>query len=168
MNDRTTRHREMAESHIHEHQAMTRAKIEGREPVSAASKITPGCVVFAPQSGERVVENSIYGPDDPKDGPLKELRMFWRGIPDFGITEYKIFATEDGWGQILYWSGTGLDGEIKAAQESSFCFTDADFNVVRIELYSDSKQWMGVAAYATGRDPATFTSKDYFAEMAKV
>jgi hypothetical protein len=166
MASRTERHLEIAEGHIRAHQAMTQAKIEGRTPVCPPSKLKPGCVVFAPQSGERVVQNSIYGPQDPKEGSLKELRMFWARIPDFGIKHFHVFATEEGWGQILHWSGTGEDGELKHAEEASFSWTDPEFNVTRVELYSDSRQWMGVAAYATGSDPATFKAADYFAAVA--
>ena len=166
MGIRTERHRVIAEEHIRAHQAMTEAHIAGRAPVSRRSLIKPGVRVFMPQTGERIVQNSIYGEQDPVDGALKELRMFWARIPDFGIKEFAVFPAESGWVQVLKWSGTGEDGTFWAAQEASAYETDAVFEVTRIEIYSDTAQWMAVAAYASGSDPATFGVEDYFAAVA--
>jgi len=164
--NRTERHRQIGEAHLRAHQAMTEAHIAGRVPASRSSLYQPGTRVFMPQTGVRVIQNSIYGDKDPKDGALKELMMFWQRIPDFGIKEFEIYASETGWLQVQKWWGTGEDGKLYAAQDAVAHETDSDFNVVYAEVISDTRQWMKVAAYANGQDPEAFTSKDYFSALA--
>ena len=158
MPGRIERHRAMAQERIHAHQAMTQANVEGRTPVSMA--FDRGTVTyFTPQSGERVSQDGyILG----KDGQLRELMMYWDYIPDFGIKEFEVFPSEAGWAQVLYWGGTTVDGRQVSGQEADIIRTDSDLNVVRVEYYCDTRQWMELAALAQRQDPATFDIKKYY------
>ena len=57
--------------------------------------------------------------------------MYWKRIPDFGVKDTKVFASESGWAQVLYWSGTADDGRVFDAQEVDVVTTDEDFHVTR-------------------------------------
>ena len=138
----------MAESALRGHQEMTRAHVEGREPVF--DEVAPRAVTyFTPQSGERVVEWS--GGMRASSSSLKELKMYWQRIPDFGIERFRIFPSETGWVQVVHWGGTDLDGQHHRAEEVDVVDTDQECNVVRYEVYSDKAQWMELVAFAYGR-----------------
>lgn len=159
MSERIERHRAMAEERIRAHMAMTQAHMEGRTPVSMSFDTGP-VEYFTPQSNSaRVVEGGyIFG----KDGQLRELRMYWDRVPDFGIKEFEVFPSESGWAHVLYWRGTTVDGQEISGQEADIIRTDENFNVVRVEYYCESAQWTRLAAIAQGEDPATFDLKRYY------
>ena len=146
MTSRTERHQEMAERAMRAHQALTEAHVAGREPVVVEQPPPTKTIVFyTPQLGEKEVEHT---PMSGGEGSLKELRMYWKRIPDFGIKEYEIFASENGWAQVLYWRGTGDDGTELSAEEVDIVRTDDEFDITRFEIYSDAKQWTKLVAYA--------------------
>jgi hypothetical protein len=160
---RIERHRQMAEKRIREHQAMTQAHVEGRKPVCPAADIlATNATFFAPAFGEIAQHQDASGQDSAS---LNELRMYWQRIPDFGIKKFEIFASETGWAQVLYWSGTTKEGNVLQAQEADIFRTDANFKIVRIENYHDWQQWKELAAFAAGKDPAKFDKADYAAAM---
>ncbi len=149
MTSRTERHRQMAEAALRAHMAMTQAHVEGGEPVTSVPTPTgKKVVVYTPQYGENAVDASPLG---ASDGALRELRMFWKRIPGFGIKEYEIFPSETGWAQVTHWRGTGEDGNEYLGQEVDIVHTDDDLDVTRFEIYSDSKQWMKLVEYANDK-----------------
>ena len=111
MTDRTTRHSELAAAGIKEHQDMIAAHLAGLKPPIVRSYETgKPAIFFTPQSGEKIVKGGIsWG---GTEHALKELQMYWRRIPDFGVHEARIFASEEGWVQVLYWSGAAPDGTL--------------------------------------------------------
>jgi hypothetical protein len=149
MPTRTERHREMAEIGVREHQALTTAHLDGRAPkVVDRRRGGKATIFYTAQQGERVVERGfVFGATEMA---LRELQMYWRRIPDFGVTDYKVFANESGWAQVLYWSGTGDDGRVYSAQEADVVTTDEDFAVTRFEVYCDAKQWRDIVAFVNG------------------
>ena len=149
MTSRTERHREMAERGIREHQALTAAHVEGRTPVVTPTEPSGApTVFFTPQMGEREVERGMaFGATETS---LRELQLYWKRIPDFGVKDTKVFASENGWAQVLYWSGTADDGRVFDAQEVDVVTTDEDFHVTRYEIYSDAKQWRDILKFLHG------------------
>ena len=146
MSSRTDRHREIAERGIREHQALTTAHVEGGTPtVTAPVPSGKPTVFFTPQLGEHVVEEGMaFGATETS---LRELQMYWKRIPDFGVKDTKVFPSETGWAQVLYWSGTGDDGTVIDAQEVDVITTDDEFDVTRFEIYSDAKQWRDILKF---------------------
>jgi len=141
----------MADAALRGHQALTRAHVEGRDPVieETPAEMTGTITYFTPQSGERVLEWT--GGMRASEGSLQELAMYWQRIPDFAIERYRIYPSETGWVQVVYWGGTSEDGEHHRAEEVDVVDTDDDFNVVRYEVFSDKAQWMNLVAYAYDR-----------------
>ena len=164
MSDRIERHRAMAQERIRAHMAMTQAHMAGRVPVSMSFDSGP-VEYFTPQSNKAIIVEGgyIFG----KDGQLRELRMYWDRVPDFGIKEFEVFPSESGWAQVLYWRGTTVDGQEIAGQEADIIRTDENFNVIRVEYYCESKQWTTLAAIAQGVDPETFDLKKYYEVLDK-
>lgn len=146
MSSRSERHREMAEAALRAHQGLTEAHLGGREPEPAPEQKPARSVAFyTPQLGESELDRT---PMSGGEMSLRELEMYWKRIPDFGIKDYEIFPSEAGWAQVLYWRGTGEDGQEYLAEEVDIVRTDDDFNVTRFEIYSDAAQWMELVAYA--------------------
>ena len=146
MSSRTDRHREMAEAGLREHQALTTAHVEGRTPtVVQHDPSGKPAAFFTPQLGESVIENGFaFG---GTESALKELQLYWRRIPDFGVKDAKVFPSETGWAQVLYWGGTADDGRVISAQEVDVVTTDDDYDVTRFEIYSDAKQWRDILKF---------------------
>ena len=166
MNSRIERHREMAEAGLKHHQGLTQAKIEGREPVTGRPGMPVGCVFHVTGMRETVItEGSGFG---APDAALRELRLYWHRIPDWGIKDYAIYPAEDGWIQFSYWGGTDTDGKKHAAWEAIRMFTDEDFNFYRVESIVDMKEWSDLVAFAQGREPGQFTAGDYADTMTKM
>ena len=149
MTDRAARHRILAEAGIKEHQDMIAAHLAGQKPPVVRSFETgKPAVFFTPQSGEKLRERGMsWG---GTEHALKELQMYWRRIPNFGVHEARIFTSEEGWVQVLYWSGTADDGTYLAAQEVDVITTDADFDIVRLEIHSDKAQWINIVTFLHG------------------
>ena len=146
MSNRTDRHAEMAEAALRAHQALTQAHVEGREPEPVDYPTPPAAVeVYIPQYGEQTTDRAMLM---GSEASLRELEMYWKRIPDFGVKQYQIFANERGWVQVLAWQGTGEDGLEHRGDEVDVVYTDDDFNLTRVEIYSDSKQWLALIAYA--------------------
>ena len=145
MSNRIERHRLMAEAGVREHQALTAANVAGRRQVIARSSTggTPA-TYFTPQGGEQSRPEGISWGGSEKT--LKELQIFWKRIPDFGI-EARIYPSETGWAQALNWRGTADDGSYWDVQEVDIFTTDEDFNVTRMEIYSDLQQWKDLLDY---------------------
>jgi hypothetical protein len=163
MTNRTERHFEMAEAAIRAHQALTEAHVAGHEPVATAPKDASRKVtLYTPQLGEHEVDDNVMA---GSEGSLRELRMFWQRIPDFGVKSYEVFASEAGWAQVLYWSGTGLDGATYDAQEVDVVRTDDAFNITRFEIYSDGKQWLKLVEYANDKSARDLPSYDKILEQ---
>ena len=149
MTTRIERHAEMAEAMVNGHQSMTEAKVGGEEPVAAVAEGSSRKMIFyTPQYGEHEVDACMAMGGS---GSLRELKMFWQRIPDFGVKSYDVFANEKGWAQVLYWSGTGDDGNTYSAEEVDVVHTDDEFNITRFEIYSDSTQWTKVVEYTNGK-----------------
>ena len=160
---RTEHHRAMAEKRITEHMAMTAAHIAGREPICPAADVyAPDATFFTPAFGEGKAMASTDGADHIS---LNELRMYWQKIGDFGIKRYEIFPSESGWLQVLYWNGHNQEGKLVEAQEADLFHTDKDFRITRTENIHDWAQWQALAAYANGKDPATFDKAAYGAAI---
>ena len=159
MASRIERHYRMAEKYLLEHQAMTRAHIEGREPVLPTVMQTGPVAFYIPQRGESILESGGHFADNAL--PLRELQLYWQRIPDFGIQRYDIFASETGWAQVLYWGGTGEDGTVFNAEEVDIMKTDENSRVTRFEIYSDAKQWRQLVAYVHNADPETWQDGNY-------
>ncbi len=159
MTTRTERHRQMAEKYLIEHQAMTQAHIEGRTPTLPTAIQTGPVTFYIPQRGESIMEGGAHFADNAL--PLRELELYWKRIPDFGVKRYDIFASESGWAQVLYWGGTGEDGTVFNAEEVDVMKTDEDFRVTRFEIYSDAKQWRQLVAYVHHADPETWVDGNY-------
>ena len=149
MSSRTERHREMAERAIREHQALTTAHVEGSTPtVTVQNPNGKPTAFFTPQLGEHLVEEGMaFGATETS---LRELQLYWKRIPDFGVKDTKVFPSETGWAQVLYWGGTADDGQIIDAQEVNVITTDEDFAVTRFEIYSDAKQWRDILKFLHG------------------
>jgi hypothetical protein len=96
---------------------------------------------------------------------LRELQMYWKRIPDFGVTEYEIFTSEKGWTQILCWRGTGEDGAEYRGDEVDVVYTDDEFSVARVEIYSDAKQWSAIVAYANDKTIEELKDSPGYAEL---
>jgi hypothetical protein len=144
MTDRIERHREMATRTLQVYQGLSKAHAEGREPILAPPPPGPKVIFYTPQQGEREVDASPY--EDP--GPaLRELKMYWRRIPDFGVERFEVYPSETGWAQAMYWRGTGENGKTYTAEEADIVVTDEDCNIVRLEAYSDTHQWSKIVAY---------------------
>ena len=77
---------------------------------------------------------------------LRELQLYWKRIPT-SVMDAKVFASETGWAQVLYWGGTADDGREFHAQEVDVITTDDDFAVTRYEIYSDAKQWRDIVKF---------------------
>ena len=161
--ERARRHGEMAEQRHREHQAMTAAHVNGGTPVCpVAFDHAPDAKFFSPAFGESI---ALVPTDDKDHVSLLELRMYWQRIPDFGITRYEVYPDENGWVQILYWSGTATDGSVHEAQEAGVYKTDADFRILRFENFHDWNQWRRLAAFACDQDPDTFDRAAYGAAL---
>ncbi len=153
----------MAEAAIRAHQALTEAHVAGHEPVvtppkDASRKVT----LYTPQYGEHDVDDTVMAGGE---GSLRELRMFWQRIPDFGVKSYEVFASETGWAQVLYWGGTGLNDTLYQAQEVDVVRTDGEFNITRFEIYSDGKQWLKLVEYANDKSARELPSYDKILEQ---
>ena len=159
MTARTERHRRMAETYLAEHQAMTKAHIEGRTPVLPTAIQSGPIEFYIPQRGDSIMESGAHFADNGL--PLRELQLYWRRIPDFGIKRYEIFVSETGWAQALYWGGTGEDGTIFNAEEVDIVKTDETFRVTRLEIYSDAKQWRELVAYVHHADAEQWVDGNY-------
>ncbi|RYD89091.1 MAG: hypothetical protein EOP61_32350 [Sphingomonadales bacterium] len=145
MTDRIERHRQMAEAGINEHRALTAANVAGRRPVIARASTTGvPATYFTPQGGEQLRADGISWGGSEKT--LKELQIFWKRIPDFGI-EARIYPSETGWAQALNWIGTADDGTHWDVQEVDIFTTDEAFNVIRMEIYSDLRQWKDLLTF---------------------
>jgi hypothetical protein len=154
---RTDRHQEMAQRALRAHQALTQAHVEGREPVVDEQPAGKPMVLYTPQLGERELD---HAPLSGGEGSLRELRMYWKRIPDFGVQDFEIFPSETGWAQVLYWGGTGLDGKDYRAEEVDIVRTDDALDITRFEIYSDAKQWTKLVAYANDASPADLPGYD--------
>lgn len=159
MTSRSERHRQMAEKYLIEHQAMTLAHIEGRQPTLPTAIQTGPVTFYIPQRGESIMEGGAHFADNAL--PLRELELYWKRIPDFGIKRYDIFTSDSGWSQVLYWGGTGEDGTVFNAEEVDIMKTDENFRVTRFEIYSDAKQWRQLVAYVHHADPETWIDGNY-------
>jgi hypothetical protein len=149
MTSRTELHRATAEAALRAHQALTEAHVAGHEPeAEPIPDDAPSFTIYTPQLGEQQMQGTPMSGDERS---LKELQMYWKRIPDFGVKRYEIFPSETGWAQILYWSGTGEDGVRYEAEESDIVRTDDDGNIARFEIYSDAGQCMRLVAYANDR-----------------
>lgn len=159
MTSRSERHFAMAERYLKEHQAMTAAHVAGREIVLPTAIQSGAIDFYIPQRGESVMENGGHFADNAL--PLRELQLYWKRIPDFGVKRYEIFTNESGWSQTLYWGGTGEDGRVFNAEEVDIVKTDENFRVTRFEIYSDAKQWRQLVAYVQNADPDTYVDGNY-------
>ena len=159
MTARTERHFAMAERYLKEHQAMTAAHVAGREIVLPTAIQSGPIEFYIPQRGNSVMQNGGHFADAAM--PLRELQLYWKRIPDFGIQRYEIFTSEAGWSQTLYWGGTGEDGQVFNAEEVDIVKTDENFRVTRFEIYSDAKQWRQLVAYVQHMDPETYVDGNY-------
>ncbi len=164
MSSRTDRHRELAERGVRAHQGLTEAHVAGQQPtVQAASATGKATVLYTPQLGEHVIADGFsFG---ATEGGLRELQMFWQKFPDFGVKEAKVFASESGWAQVLYWAGTAEDGSPVSAQEVDVVTTDDDFDVVRYEIYSESTQWQKLMAVVRQGQSADLSYGDLMAQQ---
>ena len=144
---RTERHREMAEQALTGHQELTRAHVEGRTPTPTDDRPARKVIFFTPQSGEREVDWG--GGMRSNRTSIRELEMYWQRIPDFGIERFRIYPSETGWVQVVYWGGTSEDGRHHRREEVDVVDTDEDGNVIRWEAHSDKQQWMDLVAIAT-------------------
>jgi hypothetical protein len=149
MSTRTARHGEMAEAGIRAHQALTDAHVSGGRPmIEPASPEANPTVFFTPQMGEQIVEGGMsFGATDTA---LRELQLYWTRIPDFGVKDAKVFPSDDGWAQVLYWGGTADNGDSITAQEVDVITTDDAFAITRFEIYSDAKQWRKIIEFVHG------------------
>jgi hypothetical protein len=139
MSSRAERHQELAEAGIRAHQGLTTAHVERRAPAAGHASGGKPTTLRTPQLGERVIESGFsFG---ATESALKELQLYWQKIPDFGVKDAKVFSSETGWAQVLYWGGTTDDGLPVSAEEVDIVTTDEDFDIVRYEIYSDAKQW---------------------------
>jgi hypothetical protein len=136
----------MAEGAIRDHQALTTAHVAGRTPtVTAQEPRAVPTIFYTPQLGEQVVESGmLFG---ATEASLRELQLYWKRIPDFGVKDTKVFPSETGWAQVLYWGGTADDGRVIEAQEVDVITTDEAFHVTRFEIYSDAKQWRDILKF---------------------
>lgn len=160
---REARHRDMAETRLREHQAMTEAHVSGRTPVCpTAFTYVPGAKFFSPAFGESL---TLVPTDGKEHVSLLELRMYWQRLPDFGIKRFEVYPDENGWAQVLYWGGTTADGTLFEAQEAGVYKTDADFRVVRVENIHDWEQWRKLAAFACDQPIDTFDKAEYGAAL---
>jgi hypothetical protein len=90
----------------------------------------------------------MSGPDSMD--PNAEFRMYWKGIPDYGIKDYEVWPVETGWIARLAYKGTARDGEEIVAHHVDIVTTDNQGRVVRLEWYVDQEQWLRVWAKASG------------------
>ena len=93
---------------------------------------------FGPLAGE--TRHTINGADDSMDG-TREFQMYWTGIPDFRITEFKVWPTQEGWIARIIYSGTTRDGTPVLAHQVDIVTVDEKHRVVRIEWFCDTNQW---------------------------
>lgn len=156
MTSRAERHRAVAEQNLSAHQALARAHLEGREPAvrPEPTAAKPG-VLYTPQTGESALDHT---PISGCESSLRELRMYWKRISDFGIESFEIFPSEVGWAQVLYWGGTGENGQEYRAQEVDVVRTDEAFDITRFEFYSDAGQWIELVAYVNDKTPKELRS----------
>lgn len=163
MTSRAERHQEMAEAALRAHQALTQDHVAGREPQPVQyPDLQQPVTMYIPQYGENQFDhNPLMG----SETSLRELRMYWKRIPDFGVNEYEIFTSEKGWTQILCWRGTGEDGAEYRGDEVDVVYTDDDFNVTRVEIYSDAKQWSAIVAYANDKTIEEMKDSPGYAEL---
>jgi hypothetical protein len=102
--------------------------------------------LFSPKRGDWTVTLSSPGMDSNP-----EFRMYWKGIPDYGIEKYDVWPLEEGWIARLVYAGTARDGEHVVAHEVDIVTTDEQERVVRLEWYVDQEQWLQVWAKASGK-----------------
>jgi hypothetical protein len=151
VDDRIELHRDMARR-MYEPQVTgyERGNVDG----SNASWTADGSIdepyeltLFSPKRGDWTV--TIASPDT-MDGNA-EFRMYWKGIPDFGIKKYDVWPLEDGWIARLIYGGTARDGERIVAHQVDIVTTDDQDRVVRLEWYVDQEQWLQVWAKASSK-----------------
>ena len=71
-------------------------------PQSASARSVGTVAYFTPQSGERDRVGAACG----ERGLPQGAQMYWQRIPDFGIERFRIYPSETGWVQVVYWGGT--------------------------------------------------------------
>jgi hypothetical protein len=71
-----------------------------------------------------------------------EFLMYWSRIPDFRITEYKVWPTEQGWIARIIFGGTAKDGTPVRAHQVDVVTVDESGKVVRIEYHCDAGEWI--------------------------
>jgi hypothetical protein len=102
---------------------------------------------FGPLVGE--ARTTITGEPNSMDA-TPEFQMYWTGIPDFRVTDYKIFPNEEGWIARITYGGTSRVGTSVVAHEVDIVTTDDQERVVRIEWFIDTPQWHQIWSQASG------------------
>ncbi len=93
---------------------------------------------FGPMAGEGTA--TLNGAPESMDCS-PEFQMYWTGIPDFRITDYKVWPTEEGWIARITYGGTARDGTPVLAHQADFVTVDDTGRVVRVEWFVDTNQW---------------------------
>ncbi|MFC4595465.1 hypothetical protein [Sphingobium tyrosinilyticum] len=71
-----------------------------------------------------------------------EYEMYWKYIPDFRITEYKVWPTPEGWIARIIYEGTTKDGIPVLAHQVDIVTVDETAKVVRLEWHCDAGEWI--------------------------
>ena len=79
---------------------------------------------------------------EPKTSYTGEFEMYWSRMPDFRITKYTVWPTEQGWIARIIYQGTTKDGRAALAHQVDIVSVDDTGKVARIEWHCDAGEWI--------------------------
>jgi hypothetical protein len=71
-----------------------------------------------------------------------EFQMYWSRMPDFRITKYTVWPTEQGWIARIIYEGTNKEGKAALAHQVDIVSVDDTGKVTRIEWHCDAGEWI--------------------------
>ena len=93
---------------------------------------------FGPMAGE--FKYTVDGSPDSMSC-TNEYRMYWTGFPDFRVTDYKVWPTENGWIARITFNGEAPDGTKAEVHQVDIATVDEEGKLVRMEWFVDTEQW---------------------------